>query len=66
MKVTIIPWDHQCADGCCYDWGNEVWLDDYCLGKHYSDAPFQLIEDLVEYFMGVRPETEIEEEKPLA
>lgn len=26
-KVTIQPWDYECGDGCCYDYGNKVFID---------------------------------------
>lgn len=24
LKIELEDWDHNCADGCCYSWGNTI------------------------------------------
>lgn len=28
FKLEIRSWDSYCGDGCCYDWGEELFIND--------------------------------------
>jgi hypothetical protein len=27
ITITFNQWEHECADGCCYDYGTELYVD---------------------------------------
>ena len=27
MKVTLLDWDWECGDGCCHEWGTDLYID---------------------------------------
>ena len=27
ITITFNEWEHECADGCCYDYGTELYVD---------------------------------------
>lgn len=45
MKIKTEDWTYECDDGCCYDWGTNLFIDDEFVGSYATDS--QLIELLV-------------------
>jgi hypothetical protein len=39
MKLTIElkDWEHTCADGCCYIYGTDIYLNGEKLDEQYAD-----------------------------
>jgi hypothetical protein len=27
VTITLNDWEHECADGCCYDYGTELYVN---------------------------------------
>lgn len=27
ITIKLKDWDHHCADGCCYSWGQDIYLN---------------------------------------
>lgn len=27
MKISLIDWDWECGDGCCVEWGTDLYID---------------------------------------
>lgn len=27
MKISLIDWDWECGDGCCTEWGVDLYID---------------------------------------
>ena len=49
MKISVEYWDYTCGDGCCYDWGYDVFVDGEKIGQ-INDTPEELADLLNEYF----------------
>lgn len=53
-KITLVEWDHTCADGCCYTWGTDILLDDSEVGTIYSqDHNYPLVIETVLKGLGI-------------
>ena len=50
MKISVEYWDYTCGDGCCYDWGYDVFVDGEKIGQ-INDTPEELADLLNEYFI---------------
>ena len=55
MKISVEYWDYTCGDGCCYDWGYDVFVDGEKIGQ-INDTPEELADLLNEYFNTKRNE----------
>jgi len=31
--IKLVTWDYQCADGCCFDYGQDIYLNDKQLNE---------------------------------
>ena len=49
MKIELVPYEHTCADGCCYTTGYDVFVDAKKIGFIGEDAQ-ELAELLNETF----------------
>ena len=27
MRISLIDWDWECGDGCCQEWGTDLYID---------------------------------------
>lgn len=27
MKIEMVDWSYDCGDGCCYEWGVDLFID---------------------------------------
>lgn len=50
MKIELEAYDHTCADGCCYTWGYDVFIDGKKIGSTEGDDARGLAELLNEHF----------------
>ena len=50
MKIELEAYDHTCADGCCYTYGYDVFVDGEKIGSTIGDDAYELAELLNEYF----------------
>jgi hypothetical protein len=50
MKIELVPYEHTCADGCCYTTGYDVFIDGEKIGDTIDEDAQQLAELLNEYF----------------
>jgi len=51
MKIEFRHWDHTCSDGCCTDFGTEIYIDDV-LVEHYNS-------DIGSAYAGLHAETAV-------
>ena len=49
MKITLKYWSHTCADGCCFIWGYEVFVDEKKIGSTQSGDAQELVDLLNEF-----------------
>jgi hypothetical protein len=50
LDIKIKYWDHTCADGCCYDWGKNVYINDEILDmEDYDASAVTMIEEILKY-----------------
>lgn len=47
MKIRTKPWEYLCSDGCCYDWGVTLFIDD----KEVEGRSFHHCEDALAYVL---------------
>lgn len=40
IKITLEEWDHTCGDGCCYDYGVKVYVNDTELEHPNPDVDY--------------------------
>ncbi len=38
MKIKLIHWNHQCADGCCDSYGVDIFLNDEKIGEVMDES----------------------------
>ena len=57
MKIELKEWDYSCYDGCCYEWGTNLYVDGELLGS-FNDE-YTLLELLLPH-LGIK-DFEIEE-----
>lgn len=39
LKITLKDWEYTCGDGCCFDYGQDIYLDGEKLNeKHAEDS----------------------------
>lgn len=50
MKIELEAYDHTCADGCCYTYGYDVFIDGEKIGSTIGDDARELAEVLNEHF----------------
>lgn len=51
LKVVAKPYEYECGDGCCYEYGYDVYITDEKGVKEFPSTP--TVEDaLLEYFYG--------------
>ena len=36
LNIEIREWEHRCADGCCFEYGEEIYLNGKQLGRSNS------------------------------
>jgi hypothetical protein len=42
-KIVVKDWTHTCADGCCYDYGVDVFLNDEKLVETNDSSPHDVL-----------------------
>ena len=50
MKIELEPYDHTCADGCCYTTGYDVFVDGEKIGHTIGEDAMELAQLLNETF----------------
>lgn len=50
MKIELEAYHHTCADGCCYNYGYDVFVDGEKIGSTVGEDAFELAELLNEHF----------------
>lgn len=50
MKIELEEYDHTCADGCCYTYGYDVFVDGKKIGCTNGEDAQELADLLNEYF----------------
>lgn len=50
MKIELEPYEHTCADGCCYTTGYDVFVDGEKIGHTLGEDTYELVEMLNEHF----------------
>ena len=50
MNIELKPYDHTCADGCCYTTGYDVFVDGEKIGCTIGEDAMDLAELLNEHF----------------
>lgn len=45
MKIEFKEWDYTCGDGCCYEWGTDLYVDGEKLGSF--NGSYSLLELLL-------------------
>lgn len=38
MKIKLVHWSHQCADGCCDSYGVDIFLNDEKIGEVMDES----------------------------
>jgi hypothetical protein len=51
MTIHLEPYDHTCADGCCYTTGYDVYVDGKKIGCTIGEDAMQLAELLNNHFV---------------
>lgn len=59
IKLTLVDWDYTCADGCCYDWGTDVFVNGEEVSTYQSSLE-QTLRDVLEH-LGYEVEIEYED-----
>lgn len=49
IEIRLEHWDHVCADGCCYSYGSDVFINDVKIGYIYGDDAKELSELINEH-----------------
>ncbi|WP_064199134.1 hypothetical protein [Brevibacillus brevis] len=55
-KITIRTWDYTCGDRCCYDWGQDIKVNDVEVGT-FQDVDIAAIEAILNA-LGIKFELE--------
>lgn len=58
-KIIAREWDYTCGDGCCYEWGVNVWITDDGVETEYDEPS---VEDAILKHLGVSVEWDYTEE----
>jgi N-acetyl-anhydromuramyl-L-alanine amidase AmpD len=37
LRITLKDWEHTCGDGCCYDYGQDIYLDGEKLDEQHAE-----------------------------
>lgn len=37
LKITLKDWEYTCGDGCCYDYGQDIYLNGEQLYEQYAE-----------------------------
>lgn len=61
IKLTFKDWDYTCGDGCCYDYGTDVFVNGEEVSTHQSNLE-QTLRDVLEH-LGYEVEIEYEDEE---
>ncbi len=54
IEIRLEDWDHVCADGCCYSYGSDIFINDVKIGYNYGDDAKEVIEAVnanINYFI---------------
>lgn len=61
LKIKLVDWDYECADGCCFSYGQDIYLNGKELNEqHAEDSENALVAVLTELGYEVEIENEIE------
>jgi len=61
--IKLVDWDYECADGCCFDYGQDIYLNGKQLDEsHAENNENALIAVLNELGYEVEIQNEIENE----
>lgn len=55
VQIELRNWDNSCDDGCCYDYGTEIYLDGELIGgKHTGECVRESLERVLSK-LGYKP-----------
>ena len=37
LRITLEDWDYTCGDGCCHDYGQDIYLDGEKLDEQHAE-----------------------------
>jgi len=64
LNIKLVSWDYECADGCCFDFGQDIYLNGKQLNEnHAENNENALIAVLTELGYEVELQNEIENEE---
>ena len=49
IRIRFEQWDHTCGDGCCYTWGEDVFINDELVTTFNDYVAKQPLIDILEH-----------------
>lgn len=47
LEIKTEPWQHTCADGCCYTWGTDVYINNEKVTQGDCDDIQAILEEVL-------------------